>query len=94
MSWHGPNRHLWIATDTHVDAIRWPSSPTALAGARDDLYVGSETGLVRAQLDPGVARRVMQTETLFNGIGVRAVAVRGDRAVFFATDDRIGIVER
>jgi len=93
ISWHGPNRHLWVATDTHVDAIRWPGSPTALAGARDDLYVGSDTGLVRAQLDPGTRRRVVQTDTVFNGLGVRAVAIRGDGAVFFASDDSIGVVE-
>ena len=48
---------------------------------------------MRAQLDPGTRRRVVQTDTVFNGLGVRAVAIRGDGAVFFASDDSIGVVE-
>jgi hypothetical protein len=94
LGWHAPTRHLWVATSTQVDAVRWPSAPNALATVGDDLYVASEAGLARATLDRTAAGRIAGAEDLFSGLPVRAVAARGDGVVFFATDDALGVVER
>jgi hypothetical protein len=94
MAWHEATRHLWLATATHVDAIRWPSTPNALAGAGNDLFIGSDTGLVRVKLGGRAPALVARTDDLVSGLPVRAVAVRPDGEVFFATDDALGLVEQ
>lgn len=94
LGWHAATKHLWTATATHVDAMRWTSTPNALAIVRDALFVGSDAGLVRATLDAGVAGRIARAEDLFSSVPVRALAVRSDGAVFFATADAIGMVNQ
>ncbi len=90
LGWHAPTRHLWVATSTQVDALRWPSAPNALAACRDALFIGSNAGLMRATLDADVAGRIARADDVLSGMPVRALAARGDGTLFFATDDAVG----
>jgi hypothetical protein len=94
LGWHGATRYLWTATGAYVDAVRWTTSPNALAVVRDDLFVGSEVGLVRAKIDERVPGRIAHANDLFVGTPVRALAIRPDGAVYFATADSIGMMNQ
>lgn len=94
IGWHAATRYLWTATGSYVDVVRWTTSPNALAVVHDDLFVGSEVGLVRAKIDERIPGRIARANDLFVGTPVRAIAIRADGAVYFATADSIGMVNQ
>ena len=58
IAWHQASGHLWTADKSSVGKWNWTSPPESIAAVRDELFVGSDTGLVRAQMDRGDPSRL------------------------------------
>jgi glucose/arabinose dehydrogenase len=90
LDWHRRSGRLWSADVQQVGAIRWTTRPASIAARENDLYVGSETGLVRARIDERDPARLAGTADVLRGVAVRAVAAAADGTIYFATDSALG----
>jgi hypothetical protein len=90
LAWHRATARLWAADRFTVGGVRWTSSPESVAVLQDDLFVGSETGLTRAQIQRASAPRLGAIHDVLRNVSIRAVATAPDGAVYVATATAIG----
>jgi hypothetical protein len=92
VTWHRPSGQLWAADESRVGLVHWPSAPLAIAARGNDLYVGSDSGLARAHIDPQKPAHLLGGTDLIATLPIRAVAVAPDGSVYFATPTAIGLL--
>src|SRR5262249_31411055 len=92
LDWDRSTGRLWTADATHIGSVLWPRQPSALAVARNAVFVASESGLVRAGIDRERPNRLLASTTLVDGLSVAAVAVAPDGTIYFATNDSLGVI--
>lgn len=90
LDWHRRSARLWSADTLRVGSIPWTTPPASIAAQDEDLYIGSETGLLRARIDAGNPERLAGTSDVLRGVPVLAVLVRPDGTIVFATDRALG----
>ena len=90
LAWHARSGRLWAADERHVGAIPWANAPAALAILQDDVFVGSDVGLVHGRIDEQHPSRLTRTADVLRNVPVHAVAAGPDGALYFATDDALG----
>lgn len=90
LAWHRATARLWAADTFTVGGIRWPSALEAVAVLNDDLFVASETGLARAQIQRAGSPNLAGIRDVLRNVSIRAVATAPDGAVYVATDSAIG----
>ena len=91
LAWHRATARLWAADLSNVGGVRWTPPPEGVAVNGDALFVGSEAGLVRAQLQRAAGEsRLAATHDVLRSIVIRAIATAPDGAVYVATETTIG----
>ena len=90
IAWHRASGHLWTADKSSVGKWNWTSPPESIAAVRDELFVGSDPGLIRAQMDRGDPSRLTGLRDLAPHLTIRAVAASPDGVVYVATETAIG----
>jgi glucose/arabinose dehydrogenase len=90
LAWHRRSGQLWAADEQRVGTVPWDNAPAALAILEDDLFVGSDVGLMRGRIDEQHPSRLTGTADVLRNVPVHAVAAGPDGALYFATDDALG----
>ena len=90
LAWHRPTARLWAADASTVGRVPWTPAPEAIAILEDDLFVASQDGLARAQLQRSGTPQLGPPRDVIRGVAIRAIAVAPDGAIYLATDSAIG----
>jgi glucose/arabinose dehydrogenase len=90
LAWDRKTGRLWAADERYVGSVRWTTAPIAIAALEDDLFVGSDLGLVRGRIDRRNPARLTGTEDVIHHVPVHAVVAGPDGALYFATATALG----
>jgi glucose/arabinose dehydrogenase len=90
LAWHRATDRLWAADLFTVGDVRWAVSPESMLIVKDDLIVGSASGLVRAQIQRTDPPRLTAMHDVLRDVPIRAVTLSPDGSVYVATDTSIG----
>jgi glucose/arabinose dehydrogenase len=94
LTWDRKTGRLWAADERYVGAVRWTTAPVTIAAVDDDVFVGSDAGLVRGTIDRQNPQRLSGTEDVIRDVPVHAVAAGPDGALYFATDTALGRLQK
>jgi len=90
LAWHARSGQLWVADQSTVGSLEWPSAPFAIASRQDTLLVGSDAGASQSTIDAQNPARLSKTTAIVNGMPIRAIATAPDGTIYFATTTTVG----
>ncbi len=90
LGWHRATSRLWAADVFAVGEVHWAVSPESMLIVKDDLVVGSQSGLIRAQIQRTSPPSLAGIREVLRDVPIRALALAPDGAVYVATETTIG----
>jgi glucose/arabinose dehydrogenase len=90
LAWHRATTRLWTADASSVGPAPWTPAPEGIAIVEDELFVASQAGLARAQLQRSGSPQLGAPRDIIRNVAVRAIAVAPSGVVYVATDTAIG----
>jgi glucose/arabinose dehydrogenase len=80
----------WVADESGIGDLPWTPTPESLLVVKDDLLVGSMSGLTRSHIQSTSPPRLSAARDVLRNVRVHALAVAPDGGVYIATDTSIG----